>query len=191
MKENKLLKFTTVTLILIYSICFILFLVKTDLFKLSLTVFCLISTFVLYKLHQKNSSLLTNNLYLITNLFIFFSTLLGSVFGFYSINHFDDFLHIWSGFISCSIAYSIIVNFKVLDFSNKHHILLLCIFVFMFNMGIASLWEIMEFLLDTFLGTHTQAGGLEDTVIDMIDAFIGGIIMTAYTAKKSYKLNKI
>ena len=55
------------------------------------------------------------------------------------------------------------------------------IFLFMFTMGVASIWEIMEFSLDNILGTHTQIGGLEDT---MIDALIGAFISIPYFIKK-------
>ena len=58
------------------------------------------------------------------------------------------------------------------------------IFLFMFTMGVASLWEIMEFSLDNILGTHTQIGGLEDTMIDMVDALIGAIISIPYFIRK-------
>ena len=59
--------------------------------------------------------------------------------------------------------------------------------MFMFNMGVASLWEIIEFLLDRFVGTHTQIGGLSDTVIDMIDALICSIITIPFIIKYSKK----
>ena len=40
-------------------------------------------------------------------------------------------------------------------------------------------------LMDTFVGTTTQAGGLEDTMIDMVDALIGTIITIPFIVKKS------
>ena len=50
----------------------------------------------------------------------------------------------------------------------------------MFTMGLASLWEVAEFSLDSLFGMNTQIGGLSDTMIDMIDEIAGGIISIPY-----------
>ena len=43
-------------------------------------------------------------------------------------------------------------------------------------MAFAAAWEIYEFASDTFLHTTMQAGGLEDTIVDMLAALIGATI---------------
>lgn len=42
--------------------------------------------------------------------------------------------------------------------------------------------------MDTLFGLHTQAGGLKDTMIDMIDGLLGAIIMIPFTMKKIKKM---
>ena len=66
--------------------------------------------------------------------------------------------------------------------------LFVIIFLFMFSMGVASLWEIMEFSIDNLFGMHTQIGGLNDTMIDMIDGLVGTIISMPFFLKSLKKL---
>ena len=51
-------------------------------------------------------------------------------------------------------------------------------------MGFASICEIIEYSLDTIFKMNTQAGGLSDTMQDMIDALIGSVIMIIYYIRK-------
>ena len=46
----------------------------------------------------------------------------------------------------------------------------------MFSMGIASIWELIEFGLDRYLGFDCQAGGLTDTMFDILDCLIGSVL---------------
>ena len=118
-----------------------------------------------------------------------FSSLLGSCYRFYDIiNYYDDFLHIWSGFISVSVAYSLLIIFNKSDIVNNINKYFIAIYIFVFAIAVAGLWEIIEFSMDTLLGLHTQAGGLTDTMIDMIDGLLGAIIMTPFTMKKIKKM---
>lgn len=187
---KKSTKYTTYTLYILYLLSFILFLKNGEMEKLGITLFCLLSTIALYKINLNNKKLINDNLYIVLILFIMISSLLGSCYNFYDINHYDDFLHIWSGLISCSVAYSLLLffNSNELKYMNKIFII---IYLFMFSMGVASLWEIIEFLLDTFIGTNMQVGGLKDTVIDMIDALIGSLVMIPIIMSSYKKLNLI
>ena len=58
------------------------------------------------------------------------------------------------------------------------------IFIFMFSLGISNLWEILEFSLDVLFKINCQAGGLKDTMIDMIDGLIGTIVITPFLLRK-------
>lgn len=187
---KKSTKYTTYTLYILYLLSFILFLKNGEIEKLGITLFCLLSTIALYKINLNNKKLINNNLYIVLILFIMMSSLLGSCYNFYDINHYDDFLHIWSGLISCSVAYSLFLffNSNELKYMNK---IFIVIYLFMFSMGVASLWEIIEFLLDIFIGTNMQVGGLKDTVIDMIDVLIGSLVMIPIIMSSYKKLNLI
>lgn len=184
MKENKTTKYVTLLLFIIYLGSIALFIKEKNSMNILIASTCTFGTLILYLVHKKYSRLIDNNLYIVSALFIMISSLLGSCYGFYDINYYDDFLHLWSGLITVSIAFSIITFFhtdRELKSISKYFIL---IYVFMFSMGVASLWEISEFLIDTFLGMHMQVGGLFDTMVDMIDAFIGALIMLPFISKK-------
>ena len=190
MGNKKSTKYITYALYILYSISLILFLKNGEIENIGIAFFCLISTIALHKINQKNKRLINDNLYLVLALFIIISSLLGSCYDFYDINHYDDFLHIWSGLISCSVAYSLLLFFNDNKIKSISKIFII-IYLFMFSMGVASLWEIIEFLLDTFIGTNMQVGGLKDTVIDMIDALIGSLVMIPIIMSSYKKLNLI
>ena len=169
---------------IVYMASIIWFLKERKLFEFGIVVFCIVSTLILGIVNKKVNKLLDNSIYINLGIFIMVSSLLGSCFKFYSINHYDDFLHLYSGVLSCNIAYLIIRYFNNEENIKMVNKVFVIIFLFMFTMGVASLWEIMEFSLDNILGTHTQIGGLEDTMIDMIDALIGVIISIPYFIRK-------
>ena len=169
---------------IVYMASIIWFLKERKLFEFGIVVFCIVSTLILGIVNKKVNKLLDNSIYINLGIFIMVSSLLGSCFKFYSINHYDDFLHLYSGVLSCNIAYLIIRYFNNEENIKMVNKVFVMIFLFMFTMGVASLWEIMEFSLDNILGTHTQIGGLEDTMIDMIDALIGAMISIPYFIRK-------
>ena len=57
-------------------------------------------------------------------------------------------------------------------------------YIIMFSLGISNLWEILEFTLDVLFEINCQAGGLKDTMIDMVDGLIGTVIIAPYLLKK-------
>ncbi|MGL5329055.1 MAG: DUF2238 domain-containing protein [Peptostreptococcaceae bacterium] len=182
--NSKKVNFIIGFIYVLYIISGLWYIKEKMLFELSIVAFCIIGTFALGILNKKISKLVDDSIYINLVLFIMISSLIGSCFGFYDINHYDDFLHLYSGILCCNVAYLIIRYFNNKDNMNK---LFVVIFLFMFTMGVASLWEIMEFAMDNILGTNTQVGGLKDTVIDMIDALLGAIISIPYFVKKFYK----
>lgn len=169
---------------IVYMASIIWFLKERKLFEFGIVVFCIVSTLILGIVNKKVNKLLDNSIYINLVIFIMVSSLLGSCFKFYSINHYDDFLHLYSGILSCNVAYLIIRYFNNEENIKMVNKVFVMIFLFMFTMGVASIWEIMEFSLDNILGTHTQIGGLEDTMIDMVDALIGAIISIPYFIRK-------
>ena len=169
---------------IVYMASIIWFLKERKLFEFGIVVFCIVSTLILGIVNKKVNKLLDNSIYINLVIFIMVSSLLGSCFKFYSINHYDDFLHLYSGVLSCNIAYLIIRYFNNEENIKMVNKVFVMIFLFMFTMGVASLWEIMEFSLDNILETHTQRGRLEDTMIDMVDALIGAIISIPYFIRK-------
>lgn len=165
----------------IYLVSAIYSLLKKEFGTIGLIASCIGVNIVLLISNKKLNRLVDNNIYVILSLFIMASILFGTSFGFYdSIKYYDDFLHLWSGIVSTNIAYILIrcfINSECIKGINKIFIIT---FLFMFTMGLASLWEVAEFSLDSLFGMNTQIGGLSDTMIDMIDALAGGIISIPY-----------
>lgn len=185
MNKNISKKCLNLALIIAYIFSTVYFFINKDIGSAAISIACLLGTIILYIVNQRNNKLIDNNLYIVLVLFILFSSLLGTCYRFYDIiNHYDDFLHVWSGFISVSAAFAILNYFIKDEVVIKMSKFFIAIYLFMFSMGVASLWEIMEFLLDTFCGLNTQAGGLTDTVVDMIDALVGSIIMVPIIIRK-------
>ncbi|GAA3640671.1 hypothetical protein [Asaccharospora irregularis] len=177
MKENRFLKVLTLILYIVYAASMALFIGRKEIINIVVVLFCIVTTFLLRIVNKRYKKLLSDNLYIVILLFVLFSSLLGTCYNFYDINHYDDFLHVWSGFISCTVAFSIIVSLNNKNQIKNMNKVFIFLFIFMFSMGVASLWEILEFNMDLFIGTRTQAGGLRDTVIDMIDALVGTIVI--------------
>jgi len=93
--------------IYIFSIAF--FVSKNEYGEVALSVLCLVITFVLGKIYSKNLAILDRNLFIVGNLFILSSFLLGSCYGFYDkIKLYDKSLHFISGFISVKIGWNIL-----------------------------------------------------------------------------------
>lgn len=109
-------------------------------------------------------------------IFITASTLVGSVLGGYAaIPNWDTIVHIYSGTILSWFGYSIASmaeTYKNVSFPIwfKNTIAL------MTPMAFAAAWEIYEYMSDKYFGTVMQAGGLEDTIIDMLAALVGAMI---------------
>lgn len=184
MKENKYLKVFTWLLYLIYIGSLAFFIIKKEYMYIGITLFCLISTIILRMCNKKINNLVNNNLYVVLVAFILFSSLLGTCYNFYDINHYDDFLHFWSGIIACSVGLSIIDFFNTPKQIRDMSKVFIVIFLLMFGVAVGGFWEIMEFGIDNILGMHTQAGGLNDTMIDMIDGLLGTIVMMPFAMKK-------
>lgn len=163
---------------LIYIGSIIYFIFANELENVFFALTSMFGTIILVYLNKKFDKLFDSIFIVSLAIFILFAGLLGSSFGLYdTIKNYDDFLHIWSGIISCNFAYMIFNYFGNIEINTKKTKLFFIIFMFMFSMGGASLWELMEFTIDKFLGMNCQAGGLVDTMMDTFDCLIGSVVM--------------
>ncbi len=87
----------------------------------------------------------------------------------------DKFLHIFTSAVIGLIAFLIVYT---LHYTRKLPITipLVGFITVMFSMAVGGLWEIGEFAVDGFFGKATQ-NGLNDTMWDMINDLIGGVII--------------
>ena len=107
------------------------------------------------------------------SIFLTAASVAGSAFGVYAlIPHWDSVVHAYSGVFLAWFGL-----FLVQRVQGKQHIpRWFTIFIaFATPLAFAAVWEICEFMSDTFLHTTTQAG-LQDTILDMLSAGVGALI---------------
>ncbi|WP_434799012.1 hypothetical protein [Terrisporobacter vanillatitrophus] len=184
MKKINILKWLNILLCLFYglSVVYLIFAKKYN--YAAICTGCIMLTYILRLANKKFDYLFNDMLIIMLDLFILFSLVLGTSYGLYKINHYDDILHIWSGAIGSMVAYTIInVYTKNEDRKNIKKVFFF-IFISMFSLAIVGLWEILEFTLDLLFKINCQAGGLNDTMIDMVDGLIGTVMITPFLLHK-------
>ncbi len=187
MKKVNLLKYLNILLYIFYVISVVYFILIKKYNYAAICTGCIVATYILRVCNKKFVYLFNDMLIIMMDLFILFSLVLGTSYGLYKINHYDDVLHIWSGAIGSVVAYIVInVCTKKEDRKNIRRVFFF-IFLFMFSLGVANLWEILEFSLDVLFKINCQSGGLNDTMIDMIDGLIGTIVITPFLLRKLSK----
>ncbi|MDO5011782.1 MAG: hypothetical protein Q4E31_13225 [Intestinibacter bartlettii] len=190
MKKQNIFKIIHIIIYLIYAVCIGYFVTVRDFRSIILSILSLIGIIILIILNKKYKHLFGNLLVNSLIIFITIAIIGGTCFDFYKFNHFDDVLHITSGFIGCMVA-RILFYFSQNETDTPRKRLFFVIYIFMFSMGIASIWELIEFGLDRYLGFDCQAGGLTDTMFDTLDCLIGSIIATIYYYFKIRKAENI
>ena len=179
MKKQNIFSIIHITIYLIYASCIVYFVTVRNFRSIIVSILSLIGIIILVILNKKYRHLFGNLLVNTLIIFIAISILGGTCFDFYRFNHFDDVLHITSGFIGCMVA-RILFYFSQNETDIPRKRIFFVIYMFMFSMGIASIWELIEFGLDRYLGFDCQAGGLTDTMFDILDCLIGSVIATIY-----------
>lgn len=121
-------------------------------------------------------------------LFVFLSLIAGEYFDIYGkLLWWDDMLHFISGLI---VGYVGLLVLHIDDEKKKavSGSWFASVFVFSLVMMSASLWEIAEFTIDQLGNGHMQYG-LDDTMMDMIGAAVGGAVI-ATISFIYYKLSR-
>ena len=190
MKKQNIFSIIHITIYLIYASCIVYFVTVRNFRSIIVSILSLIGIIILIILNKKYRHLFGNLLVNTLIIFIAISILGGTCFDFYRFNHFDDVLHITSGFIGCMVA-RILFYFSQNETDIPRKRIFFVIYMFMFSIGIASIWELIEFGLDRYLGFDCQAGGLTDTMFDILDCLIGSIIATIYYYFKIRKAENI
>ena len=190
MKKQNIFSIIHITIYLIYASCISYFVTVRNFSSIIVSILSLIGIIILIILNKKYRHLFGNLLVNTLIIFIAISILGGTCFDFYRFNHFDDVLHITSGFIGCMVA-RILFYFSQNETDIPRKRIFFVIYMFMFSMGIASIWELIEFGLDRYLGFDCQAGGLTDTMFDILDCLIGSVIATIYYYFKIRKAENI
>lgn len=123
----------------------------------------------------------SEELKLIYYLFIIVSLVLGSILGlYYRISWFDLLAHFLSGAFVSFVSLILIKHKRLLKKENTGFIIL---FMLSASLMVASCWEFFEFFSDKILGGDVQwvvKTGVDDTMTDMLIAFLGSIIYSIY-----------
>jgi hypothetical protein len=125
-------------------------------------------------------------------IFIFFAHFLGSVLKLYNlITWYDGVMHLLSGMLVPFAAIVILISFKQY---NPKKLWFNIVFIIVFNLAIAALWEFNEFIFDNLFNKDAQrviATGVNDTMKDMIAAFLGSILFCIMYFYEEVTKNKI
>ena len=120
-------------------------------------------------------------------IFIIMAHYLGVIEGFYGkFELYDKLVHTLSGVLTSYVAY------MFLKAKGSKDTLLNIVFIISFTFLCAGLWEMFEFVCNIFFGGDAQKvaeTGVDDTMWDMIVAFIGSILFTTFITIKG-KLSK-
>lgn len=111
--------------------------------------------------------------------YLFLGTYLGSFKSFFEeIWWWDILLHLLMGINIALISFSIIFRLKEVKAHVQLSPFMIAFFSFAISMAAGGIWEIIEYILDTFLGFELQQPH-PDTMIDLIFVFIGGLVVSA------------
>lgn len=115
---------------------------------------------------------------LLITLSIFLNTFMGEGMNFYQrVRLYDKVLHIYGSAVVGLLAFVVVYT---LNYTRKVRLSLPFIgfFTITFAIAMGAVWEIMEFAVDSLFGKTTQ-NGLADTMWDLINDFVGGVITAA------------
>ncbi len=122
---------------------------------------------------------ITSAMELVYIIFIILAQFVGSVVNLYNkVWWYDLFAHFLSGILTAILSLVILDWFGIYKEKNKGFNFL---FIISFTLMIASLWEFLEFGVDTFFGMNVQHSidtGVRDTMEDMLIAFLGSLIVS-------------
>ena len=185
---NKILKILN-SLLFIFFICFMVYMLISSYNTLGtskiLLVLCIFPLIMLpYILDRLRIHNMDEILIFVYYIFLLLSLILGSILGFYhKIWWFDLLCHFMSGCLTTVVSIIILDKYKLID---KKYRVFGIIFIIIFTVGIAALWEYFEFTIDKLSGNDTQnvlTTGVDDTIEDMMIATLPSIVTSFFYIK--------
>lgn len=162
-----------------------------DLYEVLIRLSIILTAFIpmiLRKLFHMHITPLVEIFYL---LFIFLGHFLGSIVGLYNtVNNFDKIVHTISGVLTGLVALLLLRNMNKYQSSA---ILFNIIFILSLTLAVAGVWEIFEYVNDIIFkanAQHVLETGINDTMLDIIVAGIGGIIVSIIYIYETLKNKK-
>ncbi len=113
-------------------------------------------------------------------LFTFQGYVLGNIASLYKkTTFFDTYMHFITGIVGALIALVVLIKLKKY---NKKDIVFNVIFIITMVLAISAFWEMIEFTMDNLFSMNTQRveTGVNDTMKDIIAAFLGSILFNMW-----------
>jgi hypothetical protein len=158
------------------AIAIIISVYERDWFGITASAGALLLTFI-PKIVERNFKIVFPTEFELTIvIFIYLGQFLGSARGYYNrYAWLDEFVHFVGGTLVALLGFLLvyIIYYRKGLLTSPRFI---AITTFFFSLAIGSLWEIFEFLIDTFFGSNMQLGSLLDTMLDLTFDCIGAVI---------------
>lgn len=167
--------------VLFMAIILITSIIEESWFDASVAGAGIISGLIPFFIEKKFKTELDGKMKMAYILFLFASQYLGSIVGLYGNGWWDTFLHLLSGIFLAFLGFDF---FSRLDDDIRTEIpkRFLFVYIVVFSMAGAALWEMYEFTSDVVLNTTMQGNGNDDTMIDIIAGSLGGILAAFFVA---------
>lgn len=121
-------------------------------------------------------------IYIISTIFTYFASLIGSGFHWYSFLGFDKVLHFSSGWMFTTVAVILFFYIRRSNVVNKGaDYKIFMIFINAVNMAIAVTWEFYEYAMLIFFNNdciNHYSQGVHDTITDMLCATVAGLLIS-------------
>lgn len=191
MNKTKFINFLIIISVSIFSIIYLFFgNHEPGLYK-NLIIISIIPVMLLpYIINKLFKANIDEEIILVYLIFIFFAHFLGTILNFYyKIAIYDKLMHGISGIMSSILAIVILVKSKCIK---NNPLWVNILFIICITLTVASLWEFFEFTNDKIFSKDAQkvlTTGVDDTMLDMIYAFLASIIFSVVYFVEN-KLNK-
>lgn len=116
--------------------------------------------------------------------FIWIAVAWGTFGGMYKLRHFDDLLHFISGLWLGYGGWLLLIYLLGKEMAGKLPKSFVFLYLVCFSLAGGGAWELLEFAGDKLLHFTAQGRDHDDTMFDMIDGLIGGLLAAFYIAKR-------
>lgn len=165
--------------VLFMMIVLVTSIIESDWFDASVAVAGIVSGLIPFILEKTFKTEFDPKMKIAYILFLFASQYLGSIVGLYANGWWDTFLHTLSGVFLAFLGFDFLTR---LDDEIRLGMPKRFVFVYIvvFAMAGAALWEMYEFTSDLVLNTTMQGNGNEDTMIDIVAGTFGGVLSALF-----------
>lgn len=165
----------TMAYLLVLGTTFLVKFIEGEFLWMAYVLLAMTCTAACYRVFSQGSLRLPASVYAGVVLFLFMFFFLGELMmGFSKVPHWDKAIHLVSGIVLPFIGYRVYLRIR----EGEGGKLLAVLFVLMFGIFFATLWELHEFSTDSILGTVSQAQSLKDTMLDLLSGSLGTAMTT-------------